>query len=93
MRDFEPLTTEGDHAWEYWKQHIVVRGDIVHGRAVADVDEAEAREVLAFVERMATWYPQRFRTSGKHPLSHEVRELLAELAAQYWAGEPSPEEA
>lgn len=90
----EPLTGENDHAWEFWKEHVVARrGDIVHGRAVADVDEEEAREVLAFVERMATWYPQRFLTSGKHPLSHEFRKLLAELAAQTGTGEQPPEEA
>lgn len=74
----EPLTEAGDNAWEFWKDHVVRRrGDIVHGRPVPDVTPEEAGEVLAFVDRLSTWYPQRFLTSASHPLARELRTLLS----------------
>jgi hypothetical protein len=76
----EPLTEAGDNAWEFWNDHVVRRrGDIVHGRPVTDVTAEEAREVLAFVDRMSTWYPQRFLTSTTHPISREFRAILRGL--------------
>jgi hypothetical protein len=73
----EPLTEAGDHAWEFWKDSVVTRrGGVVHGRPVRDVDAEEAGEVLDFVDRMATWYAQRFLTSETHPIAREFRHVL-----------------
>jgi hypothetical protein len=72
-----PRTTNGEDAWSVWSRQIVRRrGDIVHGRPVPEVTEDEAREVVAFVDRMTTWFPQRFLTSTKHPIGQQLRALL-----------------
>jgi hypothetical protein len=71
-----------EHSWESWKDHVVRRrGGVVHGRPVPDVNTAEALEVLDFVDRMATWYPQRFLTSQAHPIARTFRDLLRSMAA------------
>jgi hypothetical protein len=79
----EPLTDDGSNAWNYWSGAIVRRrGDVVHGRAVADVSVAEATDACAFAERMASWFAQRFVTSENHPMGRKFRELLADAATE-----------
>ena len=77
----EPLLEDGStNAWSFWETCLVrVRGDLVHGRAVQDPSPEEVEGVLAFVERMASWYPQRFLASSKHPISRMFFELLHQL--------------
>jgi hypothetical protein len=36
---------------------------------VHDAGTGEARDAVAFVERMAKWYSERFLTSSRHPLN------------------------
>lgn len=72
-----PLTDDEQDAWQVWKRTVVRRrGDVVHGRPVVDVTSDEAAGVLAFTERMATWYSQRFLTSPKHPIGAIFRQAL-----------------
>jgi hypothetical protein len=72
----EPLTESGENAWDTWDLIVRRRGVIVHGQPVADVDAAEAAEVCAFAERMASWFSQRLLVGGKHPMVKEVRRLF-----------------
>jgi len=84
----EPLTEDGSNAWNYWTGAIVRRrGDVVHGRAVADVSPEEAAEACAFAERMASWFAQRFITSETHPMRRKFRLLFADAAAEAGRGE------
>jgi hypothetical protein len=36
---------------------------------------------------MSTWYPQRFLVSKKHPINHEFRRLLKQVATAQARGE------
>ncbi|MDB4954242.1 MAG: hypothetical protein JWO36_1811 [Myxococcales bacterium] len=73
----EPLTSDDLNAWEAWANQVVRRrGDVVHGRAVADVSAEDAERVVAFTERMTSWYAQRFLTSDRHPMGETFRALL-----------------
>ena len=68
----QPLTTEDSNAWQVWISNVVtLRGHVIHGRPVPDVTREESQKVLAFVERMLTWFPQRFMASPRHPMSKE----------------------
>ncbi|WP_152690540.1 hypothetical protein [Jiangella alkaliphila] len=76
----EPLTENGSNAWAYWQSVTVRRrGDIVHGKPFPDATTEEAAQALAFAERMATWYAQRFVTSPRHPLGQQVRQLIDQV--------------
>jgi hypothetical protein len=76
----EPLTTDDLNAWHVWTKQVVRRrGDVIHGRAVADVSAEEAAQAVAFAERMTSWYAQRFLTSDTHPIGQMFRALLASL--------------
>jgi hypothetical protein len=87
----EPLTEDGSNAWSYWSGAIVRRrGDMVHGRAVADVSLDEATEACAFAERMATWFAQRFLASRQHSFGRTFKELL--IAAGKYIGSEGIEE-
>ena len=78
----EPLTEDGSNAWRFWMGYIIRRrGDVIHGRPVPEVTVEEAEEVLAFADRMATWFSQRFLTSTRHPIGQRFRELLKTLSS------------
>lgn len=82
-----PLTTDERNAWKVWTSEAVrVRGQVVHGHAVHPPANDLTERAIAFVERMATWYAQRFLTSNRHPVGQEflqvVHEAQAVLAAE-----------
>lgn len=88
----EPLTVEGDNAWNYWEKAVVrIRGDIVHGRPVPIPTVEEATSVCDFADRMATWYAQRFMTSDIHPLGREFRRLLRTAAEEHARLQDAPD--
>ena len=73
----QPLTEDDRNAWNVWVSRCVRRrGDIVHGRSVPEATADEAANTIAFTERMATWYLQRFLTSSRHPISQFFRDAL-----------------
>ena len=72
----EPITEDDRNAWKVWDRVVRRRGDIIHGRPVQDVGKDEATEAIAFAERMATWYAQRFLTSSRHPIGKSFRDAL-----------------
>lgn len=85
----EPLTTDDSNAWQVWVSRVVkLRGDIIHGRPVTDATHEESLRVLGFVERMLTWYPQRFLVSPRHPMSQEFLAAL-EAARREMGNEPN----
>ena len=64
----EPLTDDDRNAWDVWTGIVVRRrGELVHGKTLEDATDAEARDVIAFANRMASWFSQRFLTSETHP--------------------------
>ena len=73
----EPLTEDNEKAWKTWVSRCVRRrGDIVHGKKGSEAGTDEAAEAIAFAERMATWYSQRFLTSSRHPINQGFRDSL-----------------
>lgn len=73
----EPLTEDGRNAWDAWATEVLRRrGDIVHGRPVSDVTLDEAAQTIAFVDRMGSWYSQRFLVSPRHPINGEFRAVV-----------------
>jgi hypothetical protein len=76
----EPLLEDGSNAWQFWHGVIIRRrGDIVHGRAVPEVEADEAFEACDFADRMASWFAQRFLTSPTHPIGRQFRTALEAL--------------
>jgi hypothetical protein len=73
----EPLTSDDENAWRVWINGIVRRrGQLVHGQSVEDATPEEAATVIAFAERMMTWFPQRFLVSRTHPIGLKLRREL-----------------
>ena len=73
----EPLTTDEENAWRAWTgSHVRRRGEIVHGFPVRDPQPEDAAAAIAFAERMATWYAQRFLTSSRHPIGQKFRDAI-----------------
>lgn len=70
----EPLTEDDRNAWITWTMtHVRRRGEIVHGAAVHAPLRSEAAHAIAFAERMASWYAQRFLASSRHPIGQLFR--------------------
>lgn len=88
---FDPaLTEDQEDAWHVWTARVVKRrGDLVHGRLVPSANEEESRRILAFADRMATWFPQRFLKGGKHPVNRAFRAAI-ELAVAEMRKLPPP---
>jgi hypothetical protein len=86
----QPLTEEGDNAFRVWIDHVVrLRHDLVHGDPMDPLPAGAAAEALGFADRMATWYPQRFLVSPRHPLYREFRQALdAATTGQAAADQP-----
>jgi hypothetical protein len=82
----EPLTTDEENAWKAWDRVVRRRGDIVHGRAVVDVTQDEAKAALDFGERMASWYAQRFLTTERHPIGRQFKATLDTLISHSRGG-------
>jgi hypothetical protein len=84
---FDTPMTEGDeNAWAVWTSRVVRRrGDLVHGSPVHEPDREEARDAIAFSERMATWYAQRLTTSERHPAGKAFREVLERSFGDAWS--------
>jgi hypothetical protein len=73
----EPVTEDDQNAWRAWvSQCVRPRGGIVHGRNVSEATADEVANTIAFAERMATWYSQRFLTSSRHPIGQAFRDAL-----------------
>lgn len=78
----EPLTTDGQNAWVYWKGTIVRRrAEVVHGNAAPDVTEEEALLVIGFARRLSSWWVQRFVVSDRHPLGQSFMALLRDAVS------------
>jgi HEPN domain-containing protein len=74
-----PLTEADRNAWKFWAKKVVPRrGELIHGRPVADASAKEAAEAIDFAERMATWFSQRFMfSSTRHPSGQWLRDALS----------------
>lgn len=70
----EPMVTDdGRDVWQVWKSVALPRrGDIVHGRPVAEVTADEAALLLLWSSQMRGQLSMRLVVAGKHPVHHVV---------------------
>jgi hypothetical protein len=81
-------TEDGRDVWRVWKSEVVRRrGDIVHGRPLAEqVTREEAVTVLLWANQMRGQLVMRLVVAGKHPIHDLVVETFKRAKVAYEAG-------
>jgi hypothetical protein len=85
-------TDDHKDVWEVWKSSVwPVRGALVHGNAVPDPTDDEARKVVMWAEQMMIQLTLRLVRAGKHPVHDLLKAALEESRALMSEGEASRE--
>jgi hypothetical protein len=79
---------DGRDVWQVWKSEVARRrGDIVHGRPLAEqVTREEAATVLLWANQMRGQLVMRLVVAGKHPIHDLVVETFERAKVAYEAG-------